>query len=130
MQKFIFLFLLSVASTGIHAQTRSSNPLAQTQWKGTLRLETPTDAILDFSKDSLIVFKAADHSRIETMTYVVKDSLFTLIKTEGQSDCDNKVPGTYKFVIKGNGIDLTLVTDNCDDRSTVLMDTHWIKVSH
>jgi hypothetical protein len=62
------------------------------------------------------------------MTYTVEGNVFTIIKISGQSDCDGSAPGKYKFEIKGNEMYITLVSDACSDRATVLDKTTFIKL--
>ena len=131
-KSILFFFLLALSALlaepgALYAQSASHHSLAFTHWKGALHLETPTDALLIFTKDSLIVYKTTDHSRIETMSYQAKDSLFTVVKASGQSDCDNKVAGTYNFIVKGDKATLTMLTDACDDRSMALTNTEWTR---
>lgn len=102
-------------------------PLAGTRWKGDLHLESPTPAIMDFHGDTVAIFNAQTQALIEIMTYTVRDSVFTIRKLSGQSDCDNVVAGRYRFSISGQGMDVHLVADSCDDRSMALTDTHWEK---
>lgn len=102
-------------------------PLAGTRWKGDLHLESPTPAVMDFHGDTLAIFNAQTQALIEIMTCTVRDSVFTIRKLSGQSDCDNVVSGRYRFSINGQGMDVHLVADSCDDRSMALTDTHWEK---
>ena len=104
-----------------------SSPLSGTRWKGDLHLESPTPAIMDFHDDTLAIFHADTKALIEIMIYTVRDSVFTIRKLSGQSDCDNVVSGRYRFSLSGQGMDVHLVADSCDDRSMALMDTHWEK---
>ncbi len=121
MKKIIFILLVSFVSVSAHAQ------LTNTKWKGTLQLENPADVVFDFRNDTLEVSRVADSSNLETMTYTVQDTLLTLQKIYGQSDCDSTVAGKYKFEIKDDGLYITLIEDDCDDRSSVLDNTKWIK---
>ena len=100
-------------------------PLAGTRWKGDLHLESPTPAVMDFHGDTLAIFNAQTQALIEIMTCTVRDSVFAIRKLSGQSDCDNVVSGRYGFSINGQGMDVHLVADSCDDRSMALTDTHW-----
>ncbi len=122
MKKIIFILLVSVASVSAHSQ------LANTKWKDTLKLENPMEAEFDFAKDTLTVTATADGSLVETMTYTVKDNVFTITKVSGQSDCDGTTTGKYKFEIKGNEMYITMVSDDCNDRATVLDKNKFVKV--
>jgi len=114
MKKIVTLTLILFAALITHAQ------LANTKWKGTLKLEEDVPAFFDFGKDTLKVTRFANNAPIENMAYTITDSTLTLKKTEGQSDCDNEVTGKYKIGIKGDELLLKLVSDACDDRSSVL----------
>ncbi|MGI8951640.1 MAG: hypothetical protein ACR2FN_08650 [Chitinophagaceae bacterium] len=121
MKKIILLLLLSSSTFLVHAQ------LTNTKWKGTLKLDNPLDAFFDFKNDTLFVTSVADSSTIEIMTYTANDSSFTIQKISGQSDCDGTTVGKYKFKIDNNGMNIVLISDDCDDRSSVLNNTNWIK---
>lgn len=114
MKKMLFVLLASVASIGVHAQ------LANTRWKDTLRLDNPVEVIFDFGKDTLTVTVAADGSLLETMSYTVQGQELSLIKIEGQSDCDGTTVGKYKFEMKGDELYLSLLKDDCVNRGAVL----------
>ncbi len=121
MKKLLFILLVSFVSVAVHAQ------LADTKWKLTLKLDNPLDAVFTFGKDTLNVTAAADGSLVETMTYTVKDNILTIQKVSGQSDCEGSSIGKYKFEKKDNTLVVTLVSDDCADRSGVLDNTTWVK---
>jgi hypothetical protein len=121
MKKITFLLLLAFAAVTTNAQ------LAKTKWKGTLQLDNPVDVIFDFGKDSLSVYTVAENSGLETMTYSAKDAVLSITKAYGQSDCDSQVTGKYKFEIKDDEMSLTLIADDCANRSAVLNNTKWKK---
>lgn len=87
----------------------------------------PVNVILDFKKDSVSVYKVADSSMIEIMTYTNNDTSFTLTKIDGQSDCNTTTQGRYGFKIKKDTLSTNLITDECEDRSSVINSTKWIK---
>jgi hypothetical protein len=101
--------------------------LANTKWKTTLQLENPTEVIFAFRMDTVEAVRADNNESIETMHYNLTDTLLTLQKLFGQSDCDNSIVAKYGITKKDNGIYLTLVDDSCPDRSGVLDKTLWIK---
>ncbi|HWB28491.1 MAG TPA: hypothetical protein VG738_23625 [Chitinophagaceae bacterium] len=122
MKKIFFALLVTLLAAGAHAQ------LANTKWKTTLKLDNPLDVVFEFGKDTLNVNAVADGSLVETMVYSVKDSVLTIQKTSGQSDCDGSTIGKYKFEMKdSNTILITLVSDDCTDRSQVLDGETWVK---
>ena len=124
MKKIIILALVLFVTISTHAQ------LANTQWKGTLKIDEDVPAIFDFGKDTLKLTRFTNNMPIENMLYSVIDSTITLRKTEGQSDCDNEVVGKYKFSIRGDALSLQLLSDACDDRSSVLNNISLAKFTY
>ncbi|MGH2566113.1 MAG: hypothetical protein ACRDE5_16460 [Ginsengibacter sp.] len=116
MKKIILVSLISFITVGVNAQ------LANTKWKGTLNLDSPTDAIFSFSGDTLDVLNAIDNSSMETMRFTIKDSVLTLQKLFGHSQCDTSTIGSYKFNVTGDDMTLKLMSDACDDRAEVIGD--------
>lgn len=101
--------------------------LENSRWKTVIRAPEPRAVIIDFKKDSVSVYTVSDSSIIETMTYKKDGRSFTLLKIDGQSDCDNSVAGKYNFDIKNDSLFFKLVKDDCEDRSSVLQDSRWSK---
>jgi hypothetical protein len=122
MKKIIFFLLLSLASATVHAQ------LNNTKWKGTIQLENKVDVVFDYRQDTLTVSNNADNSNIETMTYAVKDSVITLHKIYGQSECNATVNGKYKYQIKDDSLYMILLSDSCKERSDVLNNSAWSRI--
>lgn len=122
MKKLFFVIAVLFASVTVKAQ------LAHTKWKDTLKLDNPIEVIFAFAKDTVVVTTVADGSLVETMTYKVEGSVFTIKKINGQSDCDATTLGKYKFAIKGKQMLVTLVSDACTDRSSVLDKTTLVRM--
>ena len=122
MKKIICISLISLASITVHAQ------LQNTKWKGVIHSDNDIDVVFDYRSDTLEVINTADGSSLETMTYSIKDSSFALQKIYGQSNCDNTGTGKYKFEIKDDVLYLTLISDACDDRSSALNNSKWVKI--
>lgn len=120
--KKIFLIVL-VAFIGVSANAQ----LANSKWKGILVLDTPVDVVFDFKTDTLEALVAADNSSLELMQYSIKDSVLSIQKISGQSDCAGTAIARYKFEMKEDAFVLTLVEDECYNRSSVLDGTKWIK---
>jgi len=120
MKSILILLTAFIAASSVHAQ------LANSKWRGTLQLDNPVEVIFDFGNDSLKCVVAADNSELETMNFTVKDSVLTLKKLYGQSNCDNSA-GKYKFAVKDTELTLWLMEDSCVDRSSVLDNTKWKK---
>ena len=124
MKKITTLALILFAAITTHAQ------LANTKWKATLKIDEDVPAIFDFGKDTLKLTRFASNIPIENMAYSLADSTITLTKTEGQSDCDNDVVGKYKFLIRGDVLSFKLLSDACDDRSSVLNNISLAKFAY
>lgn len=124
MKKSLFcLLLLSAVSFSVKAQ------LAHTKWKGVLKLDNDVNVTFTFGKANLTVTNIDNGSLIETMTYTATKSKFTLIKTSGQSDCDNSTPGKYNYKIKGNVLSISLLEDACEDRSSAIKNIQLTKIT-
>ena len=115
---FVFFIAIMLVSSSI-AQ------LTNTRWKTTLRINSDDiNSIIDFRKDTVLLYTVADSTMIERMTYTKDDSSFTLLKIDGQSNC-NTAPGQYRFVIKGDSLTMKLIKDDCYDRYNVIENTVW-----
>ena len=122
MKQSILLLFLCTAFISTKAQ------LANTNWKGTIQGDQPIDVVFHFAQDTLKVENIGDASTLEVLAYSAKDSLVTLQKVYGQSDCDAAAVGQYKYAIKNNEVTFMLITDGCEQRSAVLNNTKWTKV--
>jgi hypothetical protein len=120
--KIIFILLATFILKPAFAQ------LKNTRWAGAIKGDNPRNTILDFKKDTLILYAASNNEIVETMTYTINGNAFTVKKIAGQSDCDNTTTGKYRFEIKGGKMLIKLISDACDDRSSALDITNWIKV--
>ncbi len=114
MKKVISILLISFITVTVNAQ------LANTKWKATLQLDSDVDVFFDFRNDTLEISDAGSYESFETMKYTTKDSVLTLQKLYGQSECDNTTIGTYKFDIKNEEMSLNVITDACNHRSSVI----------
>ena len=121
LKKIFFTFTATSLLITVFAQ------LENTRWKTTLQINGPVNTIMDFKKGTIALYTVADSTMIETMTYTKDDTSFTLLKTDGQSDCGNSTPGKYGFSIKGTNLMLKLLTDECYDRYSVIQNTTWKK---
>lgn len=102
--------LVTFAAFNLHAQ------LNNTKWKGTLDVEGGLDVVFNFSNDTLDVYNAESGESLEMMKYTTTDSVLTLVKLFGQSQCDS-TPGNYKYAILNNEMTLSLISDSCYDRA-------------
>jgi hypothetical protein len=122
MKKNSFAFIATFLFVSASAQ------LENTRWKARLKInEGLLITIFDFKKDTLSIYAVADSTLIERMIYTNNDSSFTLLKIEGQSDCDNANTGEYGFTLTGDSLFLKLIKDNCYDRFSVIQNTRMVK---
>ena len=122
MRKIIMILLIPFIAISANAQ------FTNTKWKGTLQLDPPTDVVFDFRKDTAEVFTLSDNASLEIMLYTVKDSVLTIQKITGKSDCDENVIGKYKFEMKNDQLVFIRMEDPCDDRGNVLDKSKWTKI--
>jgi hypothetical protein len=120
MKNIILIILVSFVCMSAFAQT----PM---KWKGSLNLDSPTDVILNFKNGTCEAVRVADSQSIEIMKYTLSDTLLTLQKISGDSDCDSATIGKYKIEKKNINIRITLISDDCSDRSKSIDNTNWIK---
>ena len=97
-----------------------SAQLADSKWKATLDIESGIDVLLSFGTDTLQVFSSDDEMLVETMTYSYQDSTITIIKVDGQSDCEPGKSSKYSLLIKGDSATFKAVEDSCDTRKWAL----------
>ena len=116
MKKVIYTLVIIFIAINVNAQ------LANTKWKTTLQTDEAIDVIFNFGADTLDVTNAGDNSDIEAMNYALQDTVLTLRKLFGESQCDTSAVGTYSYKINGNELWLKLISDNCEDRSNVIKD--------
>jgi hypothetical protein len=107
--------------------TTSFAQLENTRWKAALQIDGPVNTLMDFRKDTVLIYTLADSAIIERMTYTKDDTSFTLMKIDGQSDCSSNAPGKYGFIIKQDSMLLKLLGDDCYDRYSALQNTSWKK---
>jgi len=119
MKKISLLLLTLITSAFVIAQ------LENTRWKSTVTIEEPVNVIFDFKKNTVALYRVADGTLIENMSYTCNNTSFTLRKITGQSDCDNATPGKYGFKVNHNKMLIKLIKDDCYDRSSVINDTEW-----
>ena len=120
MKKIIFIALVMFASATTKAQ------LTHTKWSGTLQLDNAVNVVFDFKADTLDVVVVEDNSTLESMIYTVQDSILTIKKIQGQSDCNDEL-GKYKISMQGDELMLSTIEDACGNRAGVLDKTKWMK---
>lgn len=113
MRKLFITLLVTFIAFNLHAQ------LNNTKWKGTLNIEGGMDVVFNFSNDTLDVSSVESGESLETMKYTSTDSILTLQKLYGNSQCGT-TPGNYKYLIIDNEMTLSLISDECPDRSAAI----------
>ena len=116
MKKLIYMLVIFLITFSAKAQ------LANTKWKTTLQTDQPIDVIFNFSADTLDVTNAGDNSDIEAMNYMLQDTVLSIRKLYGQSECDTAAVGKYSFKVDGNELWMKLISDDCEDRANVIRD--------
>ncbi len=93
----------------------ANNPLKNTQWAGTVNIPGPADGIFVFTADTSALYVGG--SLIEASFYKVNGDTLKMIKANGMSSCNFSDTGYYKYNIKDSVLTITLIKDNCMDRS-------------
>ncbi|MGN6532003.1 MAG: hypothetical protein ACTHK0_09645 [Ginsengibacter sp.] len=113
MKKVLSLFLVFVATGSVKAQYQN------TSWKGIYQIPEPTEMILQFKQDTLLLNYFANGSNAETMYYEIKGDTLMMTKISGISPCyDEK--GIYKLAIKDDKLVITLIDDSCNVRGSAI----------
>lgn len=113
MKKTFALLFVSFIAFNLHAQ------LSNTKWKGTLSIQGGINVLFNFTHDTLDVTNADSGESIETMKYNLEDSVLTIQKLWGNSQCDTTW-GKYRYSIKDNQLTLSLIKDDCYDRAEAI----------
>ena len=106
MKKIIFIAVIGFLGITANAQ------LANAKWKGTVQMDQQVDMFLSFKTDTLEAITVEDGQVIETMKFSIQDSVLSISKLFGQSECSD-AESKYKFEIKEDELTLTLVSDDC-----------------
>ena len=114
MRKIMMTLLVAFIAYSSNAQ------LSGTKWKGALNIQSGAmDVEFNFTNDTLDVVNTADNESIETMKYTLADSVISLHKLYGSSPCGTEI-GKYKYTIVDNELTLSLLSDDCSDRSNAI----------
>lgn len=111
MKRIFFLFLVVLLTASANAQYQN------TSWKGIYKIPDPTEMVLQFKQDTLLLNYFEDGSNAETMNYEMKGDTLTMTKISGISPCDG-IKGIYKLSIKDDKLFMTLIEDSCDARAS------------
>jgi hypothetical protein len=110
MRSPFFLGILLLTSTIAQAQ------LTNTKWAGKMNVPNETRVMLDFKKDSVVMF-IVDEARVgEIMTYSIQDSIITMKKKSGHSPCSVDDVFKVTYTIKNDKLFISNLSDNCDAR--------------
>lgn len=113
MKKCFALLFVNFIAFNLQAQ------LSNTQWKGTLNIQGGMDVVFNFTNDTLDVTSPQSGQSIETMKYSLTDSVLSIQKIYGNSQCDTAT-GNYKYAVKDNQLTLILIKDDCYDRANAI----------
>jgi len=122
MKAFYFLIVLTLTATIAKAQ------LKDTKWEGELNVPDGTNVILDFKKDTVDMIIVDEGLVGETMTYSVKDSVITMKKTSGHSPCNVDDVFKVKYLIMGDKLFISNLSDPCYERTLAWGDGPLIRV--
>lgn len=116
----------SIASLFCYSQ-QTTNLLANTQWKGVANIPTPAEVIFKFDTDDLeLIYQG---NVIEKMKYSFTDQgSLKLVKIEGNSPCDPKEEGLYKYQITDDTLTFTIINDNCGEREAAFDGNGYKKI--
>lgn len=109
MKKLLILFLAIISSAGVAAQ------VTNTSWKGIFNIPDPTEMILQFKADTLLL-NYPSGSTLEEMSYKINNDTLSIQKLEGQSDCNTSEDAIYKIVMKNKRLFISPLSDNCFSR--------------
>lgn len=121
MKNFLFLFLVVMAVGSANAQ------IENTSWKGIYNIPDPTQMVLQFKKDTLLLNYFEDGSNAEMMNYQMKGDTLIMTKISGISPCDG-IKGSYKLSVKDDKLFMTLIEDSCDARASAMPQQPLVKV--
>lgn len=120
--KTLALILLLVAFG-----TSSQAQLTDTKWKNFMNIPEPTETILQFKKDTLLLIVVIDGSVGETMKYSISKDTLKISKLSGFSPCAEGMSGLYRFVITEDKMTITPISDECQDRADAFKPEAWIR---
>lgn len=121
MKKLIFTFIVCFVAVCTQAQITNS------KWKTTLYLDASVDVVFSFGADTLAVIVTDNNESLEIMRYTLQDTVLSITKLYGRSECGSNETGNYSFKITGNEMWLKLISDGCYDRANVIRDLKLTK---
>lgn len=121
MKSFAFVLLFCGFATNVFSQ------LTDSKWKNYMNVPDPTECILQFKKDTLVMIIVADGSVGETMKYSTSNDTLKITKLSGFSPCSEGVTGLYRFTIKDEKLTIVPLSDDCNDRSAAFKPEAWIR---
>ena len=121
------LSAMLLLSSLFYFSQQTTNPLANTEWKGVANIPTPAEVNFKFGTDSVdLVYQG---NVIEKMKYSFTDQgSLKLMKIEGNSPCDPKEEGLYKYQIVDNTLQFMIINDLCMERQTAFDGNGYKKV--
>ena len=121
------LSAMLLLSSLFYFSQQTTNPLTNTEWKGVANIPTPAEVNFKFGTDSVdLVYQG---NVIEKMKYSFTDQgSLKLMKIEGNSPCDPKEEGLYKYQIVDNTLKFMIINDLCMERQTAFDGNGYEKV--
>ena len=121
------LSAMLLLSSLFYFSQQTTNPLANTEWKGVANIPTPAEVNFKFGTDSVdLVYQG---NVIEKMKYSFTDQgSLKLIKIEGNSPCDSNEEGLYKYQIADSTLKFMIINDTCMERQTAFDGNGYKKV--
>lgn len=106
---------------------QAANPLANTEWKGIANIPVPAEVNFKFHTDQVDLIYMGNV--VEKMKYSFTDQgSLKLVKIEGNSPCDAKEEGLYKYQVADDTLTLAIINDPCTDRQAAFDGNGYKKV--
>jgi hypothetical protein len=116
-----FTFVLILLVSAVNAQ------LTDTKWKNLMNIPDPTESIMHFKKDTVLLSIAVDGTLVETMIYTINKDTLRLTKISGMSPCGDNVIGLYRIEIKDDKLTIIPISDDCSDRANAFKPEAWVR---
>ena len=111
MRKLLMVLLFAVITQISTAQ------ISNTTWKGIFKVPDPTEMVLQFKADTLLVNTTDDDETVEAMKYTIKNDTISIIKIFGESDCSGDSLAICKILIKDDKLYISSIKDDCPQRA-------------
>ncbi|HLY71344.1 MAG TPA: hypothetical protein VKR53_16535 [Puia sp.] len=120
------LLLLPVIFFSLCAVKLNAQSLANTTWKGLFGDPINDTLTLHFQKDTFYVSNTPGDVVVRSVLKISKDTM-TITDFDGQYMCP-QAEGVYTYIISGDSIAFTLVSDACEGRNGITQ-IKWIRAA-